>query len=336
MSGRVGIKVLLISGSVLLLIGLICGYFYWETWNTNPEAEVVGIEISPEKIHIGGTIRVEIQEKMPWYRRPQRKVRLETPDGLQVINDTEQRVTGLTFGQWTWTSVLELQAYDFGPYKDLVVNITLSPDKDSSKEMLEVSIPELVVVPTLDETMTDLSMASELSEDFLRGRRPAALKWIVLATGLVAVTIAFVFWLLRRRPKKAAEAPPKPWAVAELLIFDLKGRLPLDAETVFVELTDIIRRYIESVYKLPATERTTPEFLNEIKRDGLQLSAEQGLLLTDFLTAADMVKFARVDATQGQIEDAIAKATRFIVETSEPIIKRQMAEGQKRNSSATP
>ena len=313
----------MISASILCAICVMGCYLFWRTWNMNPEAEISGIQVIPEEAHIGGVIHIEVLSKMPWYRRPQHNIYLEPPEGLQVIDNTAQKVIGLGWGQWTWKSVLELQAYDFGPFSEMIAKIAVSPNKVNKNEEFDVTLPEIVVAPQLDETMTDVHMASELPQEFLDQQKPPVPKWLVLSLAVIGITAALAFFVLRRRHKKAPEAP-KPWVVAESLIFDLKGRLPLDAESVFVELTDIIRRYTERVYKLPATERTTPEFLNEIKRDGLQLSAEHRLLLTDFLTAADMVKFAKVDATQGQIDDAIKKATRFIVETSEPIIKRQM------------
>ena len=325
MKSGLGKKFFRIGIPVFSIAFLVCCYFFWNTWKTNPEAEIIDVKISPEEIHIGKVIRIEIVSELPSYRQPKNKIQLEIPEGLQVLNDREQTIVGLSGGKWRWKSVLELQAYELGSFQNIKANVSLSPDKNSENIFLDFSLPEIIIAPRLDESITHLNMASELSEDFLRQNKSHTSKWLLLSLTIAALIVITAFFLIRGRPKRSLE-PPKPWSVAESLILELEDRLPLDAEIVFVELTDIIRRYIESVYNLRAIERTTPEFLDEMKRNGTQLSSEQGLLLTDFLTAADLVKFARLDATQDQIKDAIKKATRFVVETSEPIIKSQLTE----------
>ena len=319
-------KKVLRVGIPLLSIGFLgCCYFYWNTWKANPEAKTIDVKISPDEIHIGKVIRIEIVSELPWYRRPINKIKMEIPEGLQVLNYRAQNIVGLSGGKWRWKSVLELQAYELGSFQNLMANVSLTPDKNNENAFLDVPLPEITIAPRLDEDITHLHMASELSEDFLRQNKSHVSKWLLFSLSIAVLIAMAAFFLIRRRPKRELEAP-KPWSVAESLILELEDRLPLDAEIVFVELTDIVRGYIESVYNLRATERTTPEFLDEMKRDETQLSSEHGLLLIDFLTAADMVKFARLDATQDQIKDAIKKATRFVVETSEPIINNQLTE----------
>ena len=322
MKARLWKKLLWFSVSAIILAVLVCCISFWYSWKKNPSIEILDVTIIPEEIHIGDPIRIEIVTRLPWYRKPQKKIECEIPDGLQRIDNTKQNWIGLSWGKWEWMSILELQAYDFGPFRDLKTTVAVTPERQKENGTITVSIPEIVIKPRLSDSTSDLHMASELPEDFLRQHSSQIRKWLLISAMTIALVGGIVYLLVRRRPQKTAEAP-KPWAVAESLIFALENRLPLDAETVFVELTDIVRRYIESVYDLPATERTTPEFLAEMKRDSTKLSADHGLLLVDFLTAADMVKFARLDATQSQIEDAIKKAKRFIVETSELIIRNQ-------------
>ena len=308
----------------LIVLSMAVGTFsciYWYTWTKDPDVEVIELKIRPAKIHIGEVIHIEIVTDLPWYRRPGGQIRLDVPDGLQIVDTTERKWTGLSWGKWTWKSILKLQAYDFGPFRGLEARVSVTLDKSKQHGTLAASLPDIVIVSRLGEEETDLQMAPELSEEFLRQRKPNLRTWSLICSALILLVVAFYLLFLRRPQKK--EDGPKPWTVAQSLLCGLEARLPLEAETVFVELTDIIRRYIESAYNLPATERTTPEFLKEIKRSGTELSTDSGLLLMDFLTAADMVKFARLDATQNQIQDAIKKAERFITETSEPIIKSQ-------------
>ena len=319
-------KSLLLGSSVLLVAIGVCFAIYWSSWKKNPDAEIIDLKIIPETIHIGEIIQIGIITELPWYRRPEGPIKLNVTDGLQIIDASERSWTGLRLGKWTWRSILKLQAYDFGPFSDLEVKLPITADRHKKHDILTASLPDIIVESRLDDTSADLLMAPELSAEFLRQQNSKRQNWLYIAV-TVSVLAAVLYFLFRSRPQKKKEAP-KPWTVAESLLFGLEDRLPLDAETVFVELTDIIRRYIESVYNLPATERTTPEFLMEIERNRSQLSADNSLLLRDFLTAADMVKFARLDATQNQILDAIKKAKRFIVETSETIVKAQSVENK--------
>jgi len=77
-----------------------------------------------------------------------------------------------------------------------------------------------------------------------------------------------------------------------------------------------VRRYLEARYFLPATEKTTNEFLPALKENE-QINVQHRDMLKDFLISADMVKFAKAESSRGQMEDALIKATEFVNETGE-------------------
>ena len=313
-------KFFLVAVILLVLLVSSIGIMYWNSWNANipvTETEVIVLPSGP--IHIGTIIEIVVSAKMPWYRRFLDQIHFDPPEGLQVINDREKSLKSIGAGVWTWSAIMKLQAYDFGPFENLSATLSLSKGHGSVPNQIEFKIPKIVITPILDNDSNELVMASELSSEFLDRIRHQKHYWLYFLVALIVV-IVIGFCVFKKRKNPRVLELPKPWVIAESALFDLEQKLPLDAKTVFVELTDIIRVYIESVYKIPATERTTPEFLYEMKENENELSADQGLLLTDFLTAADMVKFARLDATQIQIEDALNKAKRFVVETSEPLI----------------
>ena len=80
----------------------------------------------------------------------------------------------------------------------------------------------------------------------------------------------------------------------------------------FVELSAIIRNYLEHRYGVRAPELTTEEFL-QVARRAAGLSAEHRELLSAFLERCDRVKFAgyRPDADESM---ATLKAARAFVE----------------------
>ena len=185
------------------------------------------------------------------------------------------------------------------------------------------------------ELLTDelsFEVASVLPEgavgDQLRPARPplAALEgpwlqrhWPWLAGALVAATAlggALFVWL--RRAEARARETAFDRAAARLDRLRRQG-LP-DASGVdawYVELSDIVRRYIEARFGLRAPERTTEEFLAEAGRSA-ELSPPHRELLSAFLERCDRVKFARYSPAADESEDALALARRFLEETRAP------------------
>jgi hypothetical protein len=82
----------------------------------------------------------------------------------------------------------------------------------------------------------------------------------------------------------------------------------------YVELSAIVRRYLEDRYGLRAPELTTEEFLREAQRSG-QLSSTHRNLLSDFLVRCDRVKFARYEPDEEESRQALASARTFLEET---------------------
>ena len=82
----------------------------------------------------------------------------------------------------------------------------------------------------------------------------------------------------------------------------------------YVELSAIVRRYLEDRYGLRAPELTTEEFLREAQRSG-QLSSTHRDLLSDFLVRCDRVKFARYEPDEEESRQALASARTFLEET---------------------
>lgn len=81
----------------------------------------------------------------------------------------------------------------------------------------------------------------------------------------------------------------------------------------YVELSDIVRRYIEDQYGLRAPELTSEEFLQEARRSEA-LSSAQRELLPLFLEQCDRVKYAAYSPQQDESQEALALARRFFGE----------------------
>ncbi|UCD64209.1 MAG: hypothetical protein JSW34_01875 [Candidatus Zixiibacteriota bacterium] len=116
---------------------------------------------------------------------------------------------------------------------------------------------------------------------------------VILALVLVALTI--IWFRLRRRQEKRGPLDLRPaWEIAfEKLAFLKEKNLPQQGKhkEFYIELSEILRAYYESMYDLNVLDMTTTEFLEQfIGRDlppGLYERTE------DLLHCADLVKFAK-------------------------------------------
>lgn len=129
------------------------------------------------------------------------------------------------------------------------------------------------------------------------------------AAGLV------VYKKLKKRP-----IPKLPHEITLEELRKIRGFLST-AEGVkefYFRISDCVRRYIETVFKLRAPEMTTEEFLVSLG-DSRSLSAAHKGLLKEFLEACDLVKFAKYAPQKNEIENIFTKAENFIMETKRDV-----------------
>lgn len=136
----------------------------------------------------------------------------------------------------------------------------------------------------------------------------------VLAGGAAVLLLCAALVFFRRRRRRVLERPPSP---AEQALAELRRLVeddPLargDLQTFYVELTGIVRRYIERTTGVRAPEQTTAEFLRAM-RGHAAFGPEERQRLAAFLESADLVKFAAHRPERGDIEEAFRRAQEFV------------------------
>ena len=138
--------------------------------------------------------------------------------------------------------------------------------------------------------------------------------WGVVLVLVVLAAAALLWRLLRRVREEVAvrRLSPRERALRELqqlLARDLIARGQV--KEFYVELTFIVRRYIERRHGVRAPEQTTEEFLGAISQDA-RFRPEVLSRLRAFLRAADMVKFAAHRPDAAAIEQASGTAKEYI------------------------
>lgn len=198
----------------------------------------------------------------------------------------------------------------------------------------EVRVKVMSVLPEGEagqEDIKDIAPPEELPRD------PRMVYFVVIAA-VVALLLAgggALYWFCFRKRPEAPPPPPEPphltayRALEELLAgnFLAEGRIKL----FHIRVSDILRRYIENRFSLRAPEMTTEEFLVELghtaaysyradmfataPRASGDFRAEHKALLIDFLTHCDLVKFAKHEPTDSEIQATVNLCRQFIKET---------------------
>jgi len=141
-------------------------------------------------------------------------------------------------------------------------------------------------------------------------------QWWWLAVVAVACGVAAMLWRFASASRKRARQQSAfDIAIARLdRLLALPRSTPAELDAFFVELSAIVRTYLENRFDLRAPELTTEEFLDLMTRSP-DLSGGHQNLLHDFLHRADLVKFAQFVPAEHEVEQSIAAARRFLEET---------------------
>lgn len=156
-------------------------------------------------------------------------------------------------------------------------------------------------------------------------RWPAAFpRWIkvLLLIAVLASAAAMALARVLRKPRTILHhaPPPPPHEVALAALRNLRSKGWIESgnvEAFYVELSGIVRRYIEDRFNLRAPERTTEEFIREAASSRL-LTPDHQLLTRDFLEQCDLVKFAKHRPASPEMRAGYAAAEQLVLETMPP------------------
>ena len=191
-----------------------------------------------------------------------------------------------------------------------------SPDGQDAYELLSDRIDFEVASLLQGDQSTELR--HPLGELTLRG--PLSLveqtaRWGIWGTLGFAVA-GTAFWWWRNKWHRAARRRTAYEVARGRLDRLLSQPLPQgeQVERFFVELSQLVREYLEHRFELRAPELTTEEFL-ERATAATDLSTDHRLLLQRFLRQSDLVKFAGLQPAETDIRESLHLAERFLEET---------------------
>lgn len=224
--------------------------------------------------------------------------------------------------------VLDSLAYEVTTFALDTAYISLLPvGLISGTDTLVAATPPVVVpvqslVPADAENIRDITDLAEF---------PASpwIWWIVIS--LVLAAAAYWYWLRFRKkteepdPDAAAEPEDLPWDEAQQRLKQLEDIDLTDPELIkpfYIELSEILRNYLERRTRVPALETSTSELLSRL-RSAVENGQVPPAMISEIeavLSQADLVKFARVKPVSTVGTEAILHTRTAIDETEKEMI----------------
>jgi len=160
----------------------------------------------------------------------------------------------------------------------------------------------------------------DITDDFTLVAPPEPLAWLWPAVigAVVLLVIGLIVWRIWRKRRLPVQEPVIPPEVSAREGLAASRRL-LDEglyKEFVIEVSRVLRIYIEDRFALRAPHLSTEEFLFEAERSD-RLSDDWQRALGDFLFQCDKVKFALANTEQPRMEALYATAERFISKEGE-------------------
>jgi len=210
-----------------------------------------------------------------------------------------------------------LSAYETGTLWIPSISVRFRFDDGSSVDMSTDSVQVVVESLAASDSLADI-----------KGLKPqvyfgSKFPWPYVAVAAVIIA-AIVIWFARRRKEEAQQESSEeiddrpPWVIAEERLKELRASGLLDKgefKQFYLQLTEILRWFIEKRYGVDALDRTTYELRTELK--AISLDSEQYDMLFKLFDSADLVKFAKFIPSVSQSETDFQHGWQFVKAASQ-------------------
>ena len=137
---------------------------------------------------------------------------------------------------------------------------------------------------------------------------------------ILILVIAFLIFLILRKRKRTdsteeiqVQIDPYEDALNEIQGLQ-KQHPPLSSKPFVFRLSEILRIYVERVFKVPAMELTGEEFMREIASHSF-FKDRYDQVLREFIDRGDRIKYSQEDEDDGQMKLLLENALHFVKDT---------------------
>ncbi|MCF8258844.1 MAG: hypothetical protein K9J06_14915 [Flavobacteriales bacterium] len=235
---------------------------------------------------------------------------------IEVVEATVPDTVRKENGDYTVHQRLVLTSFDTGFM--VIPPVAFVFDRDTANPLL--TDPELILV-------TEIPVDLEQDIMDIKGPMDVPINWRkYLLYGLIALVVigllvgGFLYWQKHRKQRDAPAARPVPTRPAHEIALEKLEALRLKklwqsdrAKEYYIELSDIVREYIEFRFGIMALEQTTDETVRSLQITGVD--TELLKTLSGMMQLADLAKFAKYRPMSDENEKSMDVARGFVENT---------------------
>lgn len=301
----------------LLMVFAVGGSFAAGPYDLSRDGFEVKVETSLERIDLGRDFEVSVTVVTPENVTAEVQNLQDRFRGFSVAEDFEEPVKKRRDGRneivsrWRLVPSVTAEKYRLAPFV-----VSYGAPNSTALDLSFYTAPVTFDAPAEREPVT-----GDMEIDPKKDLPPLSWKlvgWIACALLGIAAVIALVVFVIRKiveavRVHRMSPIQRALYELDKLLRRGLPGRGYY--KDFYVELTMVVRRYIERQHEIKAPNLTTEEFLRAAESTpGFPKNSIPEL--REFLQSADMVKFAGVEATPEMADGATNSARGYLATDS--------------------
>jgi len=285
----------------------------------DPDAPTVAANVDRAEAHVGDQIRLGVVTVA------KTGVPVNLPGTFDLgpfslLGRGETSEQNLGDGRIRREFVLKIAAYEPGELQLPPIDVTYLGPAGEVKTVrtgaVAIKIASLIAnepEPALKDAATPVSVMEE-------NRLPLYIGGAVLAAGLGALITFFIVRKLRGRRGERPGPPPRPAHEIALERLDRLGALGFlenaDNRPFYFAVSEVIRDYLGGRYGFDSLEMTTDELIVELTRHaGREMASFMLGEIQGWLSACDLVKFAKISPTASEARGALESAIRIVTAT---------------------
>lgn len=301
-------------------------------WSTGIHAQFIeaNIQADTNELRIGETVGVRLRVAYDSILEVQFPLLQDTIGGMEIL-DMQPISEQMTEGRIQKEQQLTLIAFDSGYYRIQPLDIFYFQRGDTARKATFTNALAFNVFTVEVDTAAAIKPIKGIEQLPITFAEIAAWGGIVL--GILAI-IGGIVWYIRKRnqkeegeePKVIYTIPPYEIAMRELSRLE-EQRLWQKGEIkeYYIELTDVVRTYIEGELGVQAMESVTHEIIADLGNISVPVKLVKDL--KGILEMADLAKFAKMRPDQNDNLQAMDRSRNFLKETHQwrkAQVKQQM------------